>query len=390
VRVRVGAATDIGHVREGNEDAYLLLDPLYAVADGMGGHLGGEVASSLALETIRELFSSGEGSLTEQVGQANRVVFQRSRADREVEGMGTTLTAVVVEGSRVRLAHVGDSRAYLFRDGELQMLTRDHTLVARMVEEGELTEAEATTHPHRSIVTRALGVEETLEVDEGLVEVRDGDRLLLCSDGLTGMVADQDIAAILREVADPQLAVDRLVRAANAAGGVDNITAVILDLSDDGDDAARADRVATDAPTRIPTPVAPPPNPAPRTGEVAGPRVVADARRARPDRRRIVVGVGIALALVVVALVGLRLYLDAQWYVGISSDRVAIFRGVPAAVAGFELHSVVQETEIRADRALALALYRDELPNGITANDRDGAEAIVEQIRRDVQDETGP
>ena len=188
MRVSVGAATDIGQVREGNEDSYLLVAPLYAVADGMGGHRGGEVASSLALETVQGLFERHEGTLSDQVVQANRAVFERSQNDRSVSGMGTTLTAALIDGDEVHFVHVGDSRAYLLRDGQLTQLTEDHTLVHRMVVEGEITPAEAETHPHRSILTRALGVDENVEVDEGEVEVQGGDRILLCTDGLTGMV----------------------------------------------------------------------------------------------------------------------------------------------------------------------------------------------------------
>jgi PPM family protein phosphatase len=140
MRVSVGAATDIGQVREGNEDSYLIVEPLYAVADGMGGHRGGEVASSLALETVHGLFERREGSLAEQVAEANRAVFDRSQHDRKVSGMGTTLTAAQIDGNRVHLVHVGDSRAYLLHDGQLMQITEDHTLVHRMVLEGEISE----------------------------------------------------------------------------------------------------------------------------------------------------------------------------------------------------------------------------------------------------------
>ena len=204
MKVRVGAATDIGQVREGNEDSYLVVEPLYAVADGMGGHRGGEVASSLALETVQGMLERQEGSLAEQVAEANRAVFDRSQNDRRVSGMGTTLTAAQVDGSRVHLAHVGDSRAYLLRGGELAQITEDHTLVHRMVMEGEISEEEAETHPHRSILTRALGVDQNIQVDEGDLEVAPGDRLLLCTDGLTGMVPEGQIREILLETLDPQ------------------------------------------------------------------------------------------------------------------------------------------------------------------------------------------
>ncbi len=412
--IKVGATSDIGQVREGNEDSFLVLDPLYAVADGMGGHRGGEVASNLALQTIERLFTAQEGTLTEQVEQANRAVFERSQSDREVAGMGTTLTAALVQGAQVRLAHVGDSRAYLFRDGELQLLTEDHTLVHKMLVEGEITESEAETHPHRSILTRALGVDGSVQVDEGVVEMRNGDRLLLCTDGLTGMVSDEQIKAVLAESKDPQEAVDRLVRAANRAGGIDNITAMVIDFGQDGSGDGTKEAAVPHQPTKQqPVPVVPPPErtditvvgrpiPEPPKDQASAParasrepdpsragRVPSDRRppgRPRTSGRlkKTGVGLGVLLAVVVLGMVGLRFYLDTQWFVGVSNGRVAIFRGVPAEVAGYDLNSVVLETTIRADDAQSLALYR-ELPDGITADNREAAEAIVEQIRRDVE-----
>src|SRR3990170_7552045 len=207
MRAVVAAGTDIGHVREGNEDTYLVMDPLFVIADGMGGHRGGEVASTLAVETMEHLFSRGEGTLAELVREANRAVFERSMLERAVAGMGTTLTAAVIEGDRVHLAHVGDSRAYLLRDGELRQLTEDHTLVHRMVMDGELTEAEAEVHPHRSILTRSIGVDGNVDVDEIDLDAKPGDRLLLCSDGLTGMLPDAEIERILVQELDPNIAV---------------------------------------------------------------------------------------------------------------------------------------------------------------------------------------
>ena len=406
MNVSVGAATDIGQVREGNEDSYLVVEPLYAVADGMGGHRGGEVASSLALETVQGMFERREGSLAEQVAEANRAVFDRSQSDRKVSGMGTTLTAAQVDGNRVHLVHVGDSRAYLLRGGELTQVTEDHTLVHRMVMEGEISEEEAETHPHRSILTRALGVDQNIQVDEGDLEVAPGDRLLLCTDGLTGMVPEGQIREILLESRDPQEAVDKLVKVANRAGGIDNITALILDFANDGSGPGatkgsairqptserpiapaaptnRSDITIVGAPIPEPppgSPVAPTSHPASRTDRPA-------PERSRPGSRRVgrKVGIwtGVTLAIVALGVVGLRLYLDTQWYVGVSNGRVAVFRGVPAEVAGLELHSVVVETSIPARQAEALPIYR-QLPDGITADDRAGAEAIVESIREDV------
>ncbi|HXF37986.1 MAG TPA: Stp1/IreP family PP2C-type Ser/Thr phosphatase, partial [Actinomycetota bacterium] len=223
-------ATDIGRARERNEDGLLVEPPFFAVADGMGGHRGGDVASRLALEALRE----GDRALAERVREANRRVYERSMLDRAVAGMGTTLTAAVLEGDRLRLAHVGDSRAYLLRDGRLRRLTEDHTLVHRMVTRGQLTEEEAAEHPYRSVLTRALGTEPDVAVDEAVVEVRAGDRLLLCTDGLTGMLPESRVAEILRSVRDPQEAADRLVDEANEAGGLDNITVIVLEVEGGG------------------------------------------------------------------------------------------------------------------------------------------------------------
>ena len=366
MRVTAAAATDVGLVREGNEDSYLTEGPLFAVADGMGGHRGGEVASQLAVETLEKLFKEGAGDLPDQVQEANRVVFERSVLDRKVAGMGTTLTAALVEGDRVRLAHVGDSRAYLLRDGTLRLLTEDHTLVHRMVSEGEISKEEAETHPQRSVLTRALGVDTVVDVDDDSLQVRPGDRLLLCTDGLTSMVSEDEIEDVLRTVPDPQEAAQRLVRVANEAGGVDNTTVVILDFSDDAA-AGRPDGQAT-----------------PSREAIAPARVGRPARSRRLPTQRLLLWVGIIVAVVVVALVGLRLYLDSQWYVGVSDGHVAIFRGIPTEVAGFDLHHVVVETTISAEKAESLAVYGD-LGDGITAEDRERASAIVEQIRLDVE-----
>lgn len=385
MKLSVGFATDIGQVREGNEDSYLIEHPLFAVADGMGGALGGEVASGLAIETIHDLFSRREGDLVHQVEEANRAVFARSQTDRTVAGMGTTLTAALVDDGRVHLAHVGDSRAYLFRDGELALLTEDHTLVHRMVAAGEITPSEAEVHPHRSILTRVLGMDGEVDVDEEWLDVRPGDRILLCTDGLTGMLSEPQIGEILEASLDPQAAAERLVSSANRAGGIDNITAILLAFDEDGAGGDVAKPTTTSigiaGERRATTAVETAPERRTTTTLDAGraPRVSST----RPVRTRALVGVGIALGVIVLGLVGLRFYLDRQWYVGVDDGHVALFRGVPETVAGFDLHDVVTETEIRASEAEALALYRN-LPDGITADDRESAEAIVAQIRADV------
>ena len=240
MKFRVGAVTDVGRARERNEDAYLVNDPLYAVADGMGGHRGGDVASTLALEVLAEMASRDSGEtplsrLVEEIKEANRRVMERGESERDLRGMGTTLTAFVAAGDRGYLAHVGDSRAYRLRDGSLQQLTEDHTLVQRMVREGRLTPEEAAHHPQRSILTRALGVEGDLDVDDLTLDLRDGDRLLLCTDGLSSMVPRARIQEILESEPDPQVASDLLVEEANGAGGDDNITVIVVDVIPDGE-----------------------------------------------------------------------------------------------------------------------------------------------------------
>ena len=166
MKVRVGASTDVGKARERNEDSFLSAPPLYAVADGMGGHRGGNVASSLAMRVISEIAQPGNwGQLSEQVREANRAILDQARGDRTLSGMGTTITAAFMDQDELHLAHVGDSRAYLLRGGEFSLLTEDHTLVHRMVQEGKITAEEAEHHPQRSILIRALGVEDPVEVD---------------------------------------------------------------------------------------------------------------------------------------------------------------------------------------------------------------------------------
>ncbi len=355
MNVTAGAATDIGKVRENNEDFYLIDEPLFAVADGMGGALGGEVASQLAIQTVEELFRAGKGSLAEHVRLANRAVFERSVRDRAVAGMGTTLTAVKVEGSEAHLVHVGDSRAYLLRAGDLRLLTEDHTLVQRMVKRGEITKAEAEVHPHRNVMTRALGTEPDIEVDETSVALLDGDRLLLCSDGLTAMVTEQQVQAILESEPDPKRAAERLVRAANRAGGIDNITTVVLD--------ARKEE--------------------PTSGDTAG----LIGRRISPPSKaatlRWAVRAGITLTVVGALFAGFRVYVDHQWYVGSSNGRVAVFQGIPATLGHFRFSHVVEQEDLQASTVEQLPLYSD-LEKGITANSRAEAVAIVAQMRRDL------
>ena len=232
---RAVGLTDTGRRRRQNEDAFVCDPPLFAIADGMGGAQAGELASRLAAAAIEEAAPavSDEQGVVTVVRQANRRIFERALQDPGAAGMGTTATVALVDEREetLTIAHVGDSRAYRYRDGVLEQLTTDHSLVGELVRAGRLTEAEAAVHPHRSVITRALGTDAEVEVETRIVEIAPGDLVLLCSDGLSAMVRDEDIMRILGGAeGDPHRSVDALVRAANDAGGEDNITVVVFEL----------------------------------------------------------------------------------------------------------------------------------------------------------------
>jgi protein phosphatase len=227
--------TDTGRQRRDNEDSAYVRAPLFVVADGMGGAQAGEVASALAVEEFqRPLADEGtpEQRLADRVQSANRRIYETAQSAHEQAGMGTTLTAAYLEDADLAVAHVGDSRAYIFRDGSLTRLTQDHSLVEELVRRGKLTEEQAAEHPQRSIITRALGVENDVEVDTWTFPVRAGDVVLMCSDGLTSMIGEDQIAAVLSSEADLDRAGERLIAEANAAGGRDNITVVLFRLEE--------------------------------------------------------------------------------------------------------------------------------------------------------------
>src|SRR5581483_9075732 len=234
--------TDTGRQRRDNEDSAFARAPVFVVADGMGGAQAGEVASRLAIEAFEHGLpdeGSPEERLATRVREANHQIYERSRADRGRAGMGTTLTAAYVDDAHVAIAHVGDSRAYLFRDGTLQRLTQDHSLVDELVRRGKLTEEQAAEHPQRSIITRALGPEPDVEVDTWTYPGRSGDVILLCSDGLTSMISEDRVRGVLSAHVNLDAAADALIHEANEAGGRDNITVVLFRLEElDGDDGS--------------------------------------------------------------------------------------------------------------------------------------------------------
>jgi serine/threonine protein phosphatase PrpC len=235
----VGRESNTGNKRRRNEDSFVVAPPLFAVADGMGGAQAGEVASKLAAAALEDTdpgSSGGVERVVELIQEANRRVYERSNADPAASGMGTTITAALVEGQSVTFGHVGDSRAYLVRDGVMEQLTEDHSLVNELMKSGKLSPEEAETHPQRSVITRALGTDPDVDVDTFVVEARENDLFLICSDGLTTMVGDEDILELLEKHHDDlDRAAKSLVAAANRAGGEDNITVVAFTIGADGD-----------------------------------------------------------------------------------------------------------------------------------------------------------
>jgi len=260
--MRIGRAkgiSDTGRRRLRNEDAYICEPPLFAVADGMGGARAGEIAAGLAAAALEEAGAETRGAegVAALITEANRRIWERSLTDPETAGMGTTVTAALVDAASgtVAIGHVGDSRAYLLRGGAIEQLTTDHSLVAELVESGILTPEEAERHPQRSAITRALGTEPTVDVDAFTVETRAGDVFLLCSDGLSIMVADEDVAAVIEAAErDPARAAEGLVAAANARGGEDNVTVVLFEIV-----AAEEAEEPVDEPPVDEPPVEPPP-----------------------------------------------------------------------------------------------------------------------------------
>ena len=226
--------SDLGRQRQGNEDNYFVRAPLFVVADGMGGAQAGEVASEMAVDAFDGGLGNGSPAeaLVEIIREANRRIHERSRSDEQAAGMGTTCTAAYVGESDVTIAHVGDSRAYLWRDGDLVRLTRDHSLVGELVARGKLTEEQAEAHPQRSVITRALGPESEVQVDVDVYGARDGDVYLLCSDGLTSMIHEPGVRPVLERMTDLDSAGRALIAAANEAGGRDNITVILFRLEE--------------------------------------------------------------------------------------------------------------------------------------------------------------
>jgi len=328
MKLVVGAATDVGRIREINEDGYLVDEGigLIAVADGMGGHRAGEVASATALEALRASVRNGN-PLREAIEKANDAVFEKSQANNDYRGMGTTLTAgTLAAGNTLIVGHVGDSRAYLLRDGEFRQLTTDHSRVQELVDDGRLTADEAAVHPMRNIVTRALGVDSSVDVDVYPLQLELGDVVLFCSDGLTGMLQDEFVGAELRRESDPARVATRLVDEANRAGGEDNITVVVVGVVDEPPD--RPDPKATVVAAPVPVPV---PDVVEETPGEPEPR----ARRRRGFLRALIWIIPV-LVILGIAMGAIAWYARHNYYVAASLGRVAVYKGVSGGLLWFD------------------------------------------------------
>jgi serine/threonine protein phosphatase PrpC len=336
MKLKWGATTDVGMVRQQNEDAFHAEENLYIVADGMGGHNAGEVASALAVSTVRSGARMGirtADQFRELVQQANTAIYTASLDDSTQSGMGTTLTGVAVipgEEPRILIANVGDSRTYLFRSGALTRLSVDHSYVQELVNEGIITPEEARVHPRRNIVTRAMGIDRSVQVDVFSHLVRTGDRLVLCSDGLVDEVADIDIARVLTEHSDPQDTAEALVLVANAQGGRDNTTVIVLDILDDISAPIVFDEPDNTQP--IPTVVGAPPKPA---------------------KKKFPVGVALFWSALVAIIFGVittvGVYARSGYYVGFNDeDNVVVYRGRVGGMLWFQ-PTVDTETKLNGD-----------------------------------------
>ncbi len=395
IGVRWGAVTDVGRRRSNNQDSMLAIDGLFVVADGMGGHAGGEVASLTAVEALRAAFHGGTpDDLVAAVVAANRAVLERAEGDPGLAGMGTTMCVVApveVDGEdRLAVVNVGDSRVYLFRTAELTQLTEDHSLPEELLRKGELTPEQAAADPRRNVVTRSLGQFEQVEPDMWDLVPYNGDRLLLCSDGLTNEVDDETIASVLRRVRDPEAAASDLVNRANEAGGRDNITVVIVDVVDDNDAAGRASETLADEPPAMRRASRPLNDDerdtqrrlSSRGSEWAAGQEAGEAREAAAPRRRLTwrAAVFVVMVLVVAAAAAgaVTWYARGSYFVGLQDDQVTIFKGRPDGFLWFD-PTVEQRTALLVDEVMPVR--RDTLAEGKETPTLEAARRYVANLR---------
>lgn len=394
-------STNAGKVRKNNEDSLLTGDgrdeALFAVADGIGGFEAGEVASRIAVGVLEELEPGA--SLEDAVMEANRRILAASRGDEKLSGMGTTVVAArfsmkdsdagTSAGASAEISHVGDSRAYLLRGGELAPVTEDHSLVAELVRNGDLTRAQASEHPQKNLITRALGAEDTVQVDTAVLPVEGDDRILLCSDGLTDMVPEPKIGELLA-APDPETAALALVKAALDAGGADNVTVVVVDVKNEPPGGRSSGTQEMRALSQDPGAEAV--EEPRRGGRRAAGRRGATSSKARPSRQRgkrsapvrLLTWIVRALAaLMVLAALASPFYLwgSSRHYLGFDSGEVVIYRGLPEDYTlGYTLNEELQRTDLRETEVAET--YREPIDTHKLYSSREDAERVV----RDLED----
>ncbi|MFD2471515.1 PP2C family protein-serine/threonine phosphatase [Amycolatopsis silviterrae] len=398
--LRYAARSDRGLVRSNNQDSVYAGPRLLALADGMGGHAAGEVASKVVIASLAPLDDDEPGDdllaqLREAVQNGNAAIAELVSQDPDLDGMGTTLTAVLFAGNRLGLVHVGDSRAYLMRGGQFAQITRDDSFVNELLEQGRITPEEAAVHPQRSLLLKALTGHE-VEPSLTVREARPGDRYLICSDGLSGMVSDETLAEAV-QIPDPQDCADRMIELALKGGGTDNVTVIIADVVDVdfGDDAPIVGGAAGDgsdemhqgdspaARARALTQPPPPPRQEPQTPQ-------EDPKAKRRKRFRWLVGAVVVLIVLGAAAIATRYFVLSQYYVGEGPDQeVVIYRGVPGSILGIDLHALEQGScppgQLCTDKLRVTALQEDAriaVQNGVKRESLDDARKYIDDFLR--------
>jgi PPM family protein phosphatase len=385
--LRFAARSDVGLIRTNNEDAVYAGPRLVAVADGMGGAAAGDVASAVTIATLAPLDDDDPpadllGTLEQFIRQANEQLRQMMEADAELDGMGTTLTALLWGGTRLALAHIGDSRAYLLRDGVLTQITHDHTLVQHLVDQGQLDAAEIATHPQRSVIMRVLNGHPDAEADLSIREARAGDRYLLCSDGLSGVVSAETLRETLG-AGDPDQTVDALIDLALRGGAPDNVTCVVCDVVEASNAGLAAPVIGGSVADGDDARIGEPDTAAGRAAALRTHRRPAAHRLAddEPVRRRWRGPVLVLVLLVVVAAAlfgGTWWYSQRQFYVGTDGHQVVIYKGINGRVLGIDYSSPIENTGIAISSLPAFE--RERVADTIGARDKGDAERIVGQL----------